>query len=39
MGYQAAPDGQRFLVNFIGTTDAASLPVTIVMGWQALLKK
>jgi Tol biopolymer transport system component len=38
--YQPAPDGQRFLVSLAPSgEESAAAPVTVVLGWQAGLKK
>jgi Tol biopolymer transport system component len=36
--YDISPDGQRFLVNTLAE-EAASVPITLVVNWPALLKK
>lgn len=35
--YDVSPDGQRFLVNSFGET--GTMPLTLVMNWNELLKK
>ncbi|HKE24306.1 MAG TPA: protein kinase [Bryobacteraceae bacterium] len=37
--YDVAPDGQRFLVNTEGQAEAVAEPITVVLNWQAGLKK
>jgi hypothetical protein len=36
--YDAAPDGQRFLVS-IPTNAARTIPLTVTTNWMSLLKK
>ena len=39
-GYAPTRDGQRFLVNVpAGSEGAAAPPITVVLNWQAGLKK
>lgn len=38
MSYDVTADG-RFLVNTISNDDSSSAPITVVMNWQAALKK
>jgi hypothetical protein len=38
--YDVAPDGQRFLVNTQGVeAEAATTPITVVVNWNAGIKK
>ena len=37
--YDVAPDGQRFLVNTEGQAETVAEPITVVLNWQAGLKK
>ena len=37
--YDVTADGKRFLINTTGASGAASPPLTVVMNWQAGLKK
>ncbi len=36
--YDVAPDGQRFLINVVVTTEPAQTPITIVTNWTSLLR-
>ena len=39
-GHAPSPDGQRFLVNLPASGEgAAAPPITVVLNWQAELKK
>ena len=39
--YDVSPDGKRFLVNSLGSASehSASTPITVVLNWQAALKR
>jgi hypothetical protein len=39
--YDVTADGKKFLINTLApeTAGAASAPITVVMNWEALLKK
>jgi len=37
--YAVTADGQRFLVNTQGGGEIASTPLTVVLNWQAAVKK
>ena len=38
--YDVTPDGQRFLINtMIPATESGTPPITVVLNWQAGLKK
>jgi len=36
--YDVTPDGKKFLINTVGDA-ASSLPIAVVLNWQAALKK
>jgi Tol biopolymer transport system component len=37
--YAVTPDGQRFLINTLGGAEISSTPLTVVLNWQAGLKR